>query len=187
VLSRGLQVKTGSSLRSERQATVSREPKFASDHTGKLAQGKRLAREKTEMQSVHRCRIENVVHGIENHREARGAGCAMLVGEHFCRVENRSVCEKSPAPNIPTASRNLLNDAGRVCRPVRKLFFSLSVIGRSRTSNQKQATAISPGISVYRNTLWYACPVSCSSQSAVSGPRMAPSVSMKRSRPNARP
>src|SRR6266446_1209833 len=60
-------------------------------------------------------------------------------------------------------------------------------MGRSRTRSQKAATAISPGKSVQRKTFRKEWPVTSRSQRAVSGPPMAPTVSIRRSRPKARP
>src|SRR4029077_55958 len=76
---------------------------------------------------------------------------------------------------------------GNARTPCRNDFFSFASMGRSRTSSQKQATAIIPGSKVHKNTFRYEWLVACKIHNAVNGPRIAPSVSINRSSPNARP
>src|SRR5438094_903986 len=78
-------------------------------------------------------------------------------------------------------------DGGNALKPIRKDRSGRAAMGRSRTRSQKAATAMRPGKSVQRKTLRKEWLVTSRSQSAVSGPPMAPTVSIRRSRPNARP
>ena len=59
--------------------------------------------------------------------------------------------------------------------------------GRSRTNSQNTTTAVNPGTSVHKKTCRYECRVCSSSHNAVSGPAIAPTVSISRSNPKRAP
>src|ERR1700760_485333 len=116
---------------------------------------------------------------------ARAAPCAGASARDAYRIN--IVYEKSPAPKTPTATRNRRNGIGSDFNPTMNDRFDRASTGRSRTNSQNTATAVSPGTSVHKNTCRYDWPACSNNQSAVSGPAIAPIVSINRSNPNARP